>query len=154
MRKFAKFMCLAGLIPMLAACEDQYNYDYLITHPAVMRKKMDACATMSKLASNVEKQRCQIVMNASTKFMAIVAEQQTDAEKFGVRILATETAYADAKAKVKQLESDLAVAKAKPVDAAALHKMEEDLAAAKKDSKEKGLEVKTLLAVVGVSTPN
>lgn len=155
MRKFIKLMCLAGLVSILTACEDQDNYQYLITHPTVMKKKMAACATLSKMASNVEKQRCEIVTNASTKFMAVVAEQQTDAEKFGVRVLTTETAYANAKAKVKQLEADLAQAKAAPTaDVAAIHKLEEDLAAAKKDSDDKREEVRMLLAVVGVSTPN
>lgn len=155
MRKFIKLICLAGLASLLTACDDQDNYQYLITHPAVMKKKMAACATMSKTASNIEKQRCEIVTNASTKFMAVVAEQQTDAEKFGVRVLMAETAYSNAKAKMKQLEADLAAAKAAPTtDVAAIHKMEEDLAAAKKDSDDKRQEVRMLLAVVGVSTPN
>lgn len=154
MRKFIKFMCLTGLILLLTACEDPYNHQYLITHPAVMKKKMAACATLSKTASNIEKQRCAIVTNASTTFMAVVAEQQTDAEKFGIRVLTAETAYFNAKVSVKQLETDLTKAKELATDIAAIHKLEEELVAAKKDCADKRAEVKMLLAVVGVSTPN
>ncbi len=154
MHKLIKMACLVGLASLLTACEDQYNYQYLITHPEVMKKKMAACEVMSKSASNLEKQRCQLVTSASTKFYAIVAEQQTDAEKFGVRVLTAETDYANAKIKVKQLEADLAKARANPGDVTAMHKLEEDLAAAKKDSDSKREEVRMLLAVMGVSTPN
>jgi hypothetical protein len=156
MQKIIKLMSVAGLVCALTACgEDQNNYQYLVTHPAVMKKKMDACAVMTKTASNVEKQHCEIVLNASTKFMAVVAEQQTDAEKFGVRVLNAQTTYANTKAKVKQLENDITKAKAAGTpDIAALHKLEADLVTAKNDCDAQRLEVRMLLAVVGVSTPN
>jgi hypothetical protein len=154
MHKYIKLACLAGLVFTLSGCEDQNNYQYLVTHPAVLKKRMEACTAASKSASNEEKQRCAIVVNASTKFMTVVAEQQIDAEKFGVRILTAESDYAVAKAKVAQLQVDLNTLKSGQGTAAQIHAAEETLAAAKKDANDKRFEVKMLLSVVGVSTPN
>lgn len=154
MLKILKCAILIGLTASLYGCKDDNSYEYLVTHPAVMKKKMDACARESKMATNAEKQRCEIVINASTKFMAIVAEQQTDAEAFGVRVLNAETAYANAKVEVARLKSDLAKEQAHPTDMTALHKLEEDLNVAEKACHDKRQEVSQLLAVVGVGTPD
>lgn len=154
MLKLLKVMCLAGLVSMLTACEDRYNYQYLITHPAIMKKEMDACDVMGMTASNVEKERCAIVTHANATFMGVVVEQKINAEKFGVRVLTAETDYANARIKVKQLEADLANAKTNSGDTTSMHKLEEDLAAAIKDCEDKRQEVRMLLAVMGVSTPN
>jgi hypothetical protein len=154
MSRYSKILCVISSAALLAGCQDKNDYQYLVAHPDYLKKRMVACDTVNKTGTNIQKQQCQIVMNAGTQFMATVAQQQTDPEQFGIRILKAESDYMQLKTNAALLTKQLDALHKNNGPAADIHATEAKLELANKACRDKQLEIRLLMAVVGVSTPN
>ena len=115
------------------------SYGYLMQHPACLKREVERCKEM------MEAQQCAEVRRASADFTTILNEQQMDPEKFGKKMLAAEYQLAQVKHEWQQAR---AVYRAER-NSDTKQRME----SARKVYLEKKEEVRALLAVIGVQSP-
>lgn len=105
------------------ACQEKHNYDYFMKHPKELKEAVEKCQT----STNPENDNyCQIVGRAAQDFDTLLTEQQSNPERFGQRILDQEIACS---------------------------KMREDKSVTANQVTETCDQIETLLAVVGLSSP-
>ena len=110
------------LLLMLLGCSHELTQSYLMQHPKVLQQAVADCEAMEG-KSQAQLKQCDAVLYAAASFTSLLNDQQADPKRFGQRVMDAETAY------VRACEA--------------------------KDTKasiERGEEVATLLAVVGVSS--
>lgn len=147
-----KFLILTLSAFMLTGCNNEMSYNYLMQHPQVLRHEVTDCQS-AEAKTQREISQCEIVMYAAANFNALVDEQQSDPEKFGQRIMDAEVAYIKLKADVTLAQESVATLKAKNASGKDLQTAQAALDKAQKDMKSKKEELKTLLAVMGINTP-
>src|SRR5581483_8444278 len=88
---FCRVILALFLTLALFGCEQRpTTLNDLLKRPLLVKEKAATCrASLTKTAE--QEAQCLLVMEAATKIMAIIVEQQTDPEKFGEGILQNET---------------------------------------------------------------
>jgi hypothetical protein len=135
MRVFALIsLCLI----MLTGCQEKKNYGYWMQHPAQIQRELERCHA-------TEAPQCAEVRRAASDFTALLREQQMDPEKFGQKVLTAEYQLAQLKHEWQQAKAVYRVER----NSDTLQKME----SAQKAYWGKKEEVRILLAVIGVTSP-
>lgn len=149
-----KFFMLWLTTIIIAGCNDKASLQDILDHPALLKKEMARCQSSVSRLSSAEQQWCQVVLAAGSRFMGMVADRETDPEKFGVRIITAEENYAAAKNQLVIQQQKVTELQTKQASATELQKAQDQLVLAQKNYREKQQEVKLLLAVIGTSAPN
>ena len=147
-----KFIILAILFPILTGCREELNYTYLMQHPVTLKEEVMRCESNGG-KSTPGGPTCDLVMRAANDFTSIISEQQENPEKFGQRILDAETDCVKAKDNVDDVRQSLVTLKNKHASATELQPVQEKLDQTAKIYQEKKDEVKVLLAVAGLNSP-
>ena len=146
---------LAGLTIasfILSGCNENMTYEYLMENPQVLKHEVLDCQSSTE-KSQREISQCEIVMYAASNFNALVTEQQSDPEKFGQRIMETETTVATIKASKIRAEQMLATLKGKKASPAEMKSAQVAVDGFTKALRDKKTELKILLAVMGLNSP-
>lgn len=144
---------LVMLLPIaLAGCQEKMTSTYLMQHPDELKQAITDCQAMNEKTKEQASQ-CETVMYAAANMLSIVNEQQENPEKFGQRIMETEGTYVKATDELREDQRALADLQAKKVSPAELTAAEDKMEKAKKAVDEKRDEVKVMLAVLGLSSP-
>ena len=85
-----KIIIILTLIFSLASCQQKQTYDYLTQHPILLKQEVDRCQAISEKTE--EDDQCETVMRAANKVMSVMREEEADPEKFGLTVMATQTA--------------------------------------------------------------
>ncbi len=80
---------------VLAGCRENMPSDYLMRHPAVLKREIERCHA-DETKTREMASHCEIVMSAAERFIELLKEQQGEPEKFGVRIMEAQAACAKA----------------------------------------------------------
>ena len=153
MKSMLKLIFTGLLVSLLAGCQSrELSYDYLMLHPDVLKQQIEQCQS-SPAKSSDESHRCEIVMSAGQRFVAILNEQENDPEAFGTKIM---NAQLDAtKAQLADESAHQALLKLQQDHASEADLVKANLAeqTAHKTFLEKRHDVAILLAVIGVNSP-
>jgi len=84
--KFIRLMALIFVPLVLAGCNEEVTYSYLIQHPSFLQKEAARCQSYDTLTKNQEAY-CEMVDRAVRDVISLINEQQEDPEGFGQRIL-------------------------------------------------------------------
>lgn len=153
MRKFSHIVVVSVLVLLVSACKSEnHTYQYLVTHPRVLEKEFNRCQTLLQKTQEQEDQ-CKIVSNAVQMVTDTISSQRHDPEKFGLRILVAEIALNDYKGKLTHAEEKLTALKEKASSESAIKKAQEEVQGLTQAYNDKRDEVKMLLAIMGMSTP-
>ena len=147
-----KFIVVFSMFAMLVGCQEKVNYTYLMEHPAFLKDEVMRCESSGGKVSS-DAPSCDLVMRAANDFTNLINEQQEDPEKFGQRILDAESTYVKAKINLKEEKKSLSLLKDKKGESAEQKIAQEKLEKAEKDYQEKRTDVKILLAVVSLNSP-
>lgn len=123
MTKLLKLLLSLSFALLLTSCQRDMSSDYLMRHPDVLKQEIERCHANETKTREVAS-RCEVVMSAAERFIKLLNEQQSNPEKFGVRIMEAQAACA------KSILTSTST-----IDTAACH------------------DVKILLAVIGVNSP-
>lgn len=139
----------------LGGCNNEaLTYDYLMQHPAVLQKEIGRCEAMSfRERSNAQNAQCKIVADASNKMTELVTDQHNDPQEFGQRILDLQMASALTKQELVNAQTQLDALKAKHASEQEIDAQQKMLLEIQKAHADQDLQVKTLLAVVGIESP-
>jgi predicted membrane protein len=151
-RVFALSATLFILISALVGCKQELTYSYLMKHPNVLKQEVAECQSIDE-KSNENIKQCQITMNAAADLILIINEQQDDPEKFGQKILDSEIAAAKAKEKMYNAQQVLNRLKSENSPEAEIKAAQNELHQAREDYKQRRENVKVLLAVVSMNSP-
>lgn len=150
------FFVLASIV--LVGCEKEITYEYLMTHPKFLLYQLSVCEkNLSLQGGDNEKNlasQCQVVMKARENFLLIAREQQQDPEAFGKKILQTEFDLANIKNQLLQAKQNEMLLKSKPqTPARELQDAQTSVNKITMRYQQKQFELKILLAVVGLNSP-
>jgi len=141
------------LLPiLLTGCKENLTYPYLMQHPQVLKNAVENCQA-TKEKSKEEASQCEIVMNAATNLMSVMNEMQENPEQFGQRVMDAENAYVKAKNELYLAQQELADLQKKQATPAGLKAAQDKIDNAKKGYEGKREEVKVMLAVIGINSP-
>lgn len=145
---FIRSMFLISVINILFGCSSSHDYNYLVQHPAVLSTELARCRAQITDALP----RCQVILNAAQYVGDIENDMQRDPQRFGEKILLLQTHLADLHTKIGALEQKL------QSTSSSLHEQQRkdvtvQLTDAKKAYVEQRLELKVMLAIVGLNTP-
>ena len=149
MKKIFFSLCMFST---LVGCNKEFTYSYLLEHPAVVKHEIEYCQGLAEKTDDQEKQ-CALAMQAATEIMSMLNEEQLSPEKFGQRILDTEIAYGNARKTRQASQRLVATLKNKQATATELQAAQDKLDQATKVYAEQHMQMKILLAVVGVNSP-
>jgi chromosome segregation ATPase len=152
MSKMKKFFFTMVMFSALAGCNEAFTYSYLMEHPAVVKREMERCQGLDEKSAEQVNQ-CALVLQAATDLMSILNEQQMDPENFGQRIMDSELAYTKAYDTLREAQQGVDTLKNKNASAAELQVSQDKVNKAMKSYEETRKEMKVLLAVVGVNSP-
>jgi hypothetical protein len=143
-----KFILILVMLIGLTACEKKLTYSYLISHPQELKAEMDRCQT-----SDNNDQRCEIVLYAAANLTAIIRDQQANPEKFGQRVMDTQVQCLADKKALQTAKANLAALQKQQASAAEITSAQTEVAKAQQRFKDKREEVRMLLAVLGLGSP-
>lgn len=143
---------LVSLTIALVGCNEKLTYSYLIEHSNVLKQKVADCQSIDEKSSE-DISQCQIVMSAAADLIIIINEQQDDPEKFGQKILNAESDWVKAKEKLHDTQQILSTLETKKASSVELQAAQRNLDQAKEAYKFKHDQVKVLLSVVGMNSP-
>jgi len=150
---FQKIFLVILLPTALVGCTEKITYTYLMQHPNQLKQAIVTCQAKNERTKDQASQ-CEMVMYAAANMLAIISQQQEEPEKFGQRLMDAEVAYVKATDELQVAQealADLQNKKASPTDlTAATDKMDK----ARKTVEEKNEEIKVMLAVLGLSSPD
>lgn len=69
---------------LLAGCQQENTYQYFMTHPKVLQKKLTACE------NTAESKECAVVSRAGNDFSKLADEQLNDSDLFGQQLIKAE----------------------------------------------------------------
>jgi hypothetical protein len=153
-RGLQKWLFLVLLLLVMTGCEQKRSYSYYMQHPGALREAVGRCQSSALPKSTDQAAACEIALYAASNVMSLLREQQTDPEAFGQRILDAEAACIRLKASVKRAERSLHEARSGNVSMAEIRAAQDDLYKAQQAWNKQLQEVKALLAVVGMSSPD
>lgn len=152
MHKFLKNQTLVLLMSMLAGCNETHTYSYLMQHPAVLKDEFTQCqASIQKTKEQAA--QCEIVLNAAANMMTMMNEQQQDPEKFGQRVMDAEAEYVKSKADLSVAQQEVDNLRNGKAPAAEIAAAQAKLDKLKLQNDELQQEIKTMLAVLGMNSP-
>lgn len=140
------------MISALTGCKDKISDTYLKEHPAFLIQEVDRCQAMQS-KTEAQSAQCDIIMNAAVSLKPIVDEQQSEPEKFGQRVLDAEMAYAKMKVDLNAASQAVQSLRAKNASSVEIQTAQAKLDEMKKQTADKRQELRVLLAVVGLSSP-
>jgi len=152
MFKFYGVILLAAGSFFLTGCQQEKNYDYLISHPDALKQEIEYCQNLSDQTQDKVKY-CQMVQQADTNFVALVNEWQADQEAFGEKIMLAEADAVKAQMGVKTAQVELNELQKKTADAESIKVTQDKLNLAVKDQQEKQSQVEAMLGVLSLTTP-
>lgn len=146
------FILIMMMLLMLTGCKETYNYSYLMRHPWALKKEIDRCQA-DGLLSVRKVEYCKIVMYAGENMLSILKQQQENPEKFGERILTIETEVAKAKVTLNDAQNVYDALKEKHAADDAVKEAKEKRDRLKKTYEDQYQEMKVMLTVIGINTP-
>lgn len=144
---FSFFLLLA-----LSGCNEKITYSYLMEHPLYVKQEVGRCQTIDH-KSSADKAHCEMVMVAATALMSMINEEQENPEKFGQKVMETELAYTKAKEQQAQAIQLFQELKARNASSTEVLSAQEKLNQAEKTCQDLHQKIKTLLAVLGMGSP-
>ncbi len=137
----------------LIGCKDKLTYPYLMQHPLELKQAITKCQSTNE-KSKEQAAQCEIVTYAAVNMMSIISEQQDNPEKFGQRIMDVESAYVKASDELHVAQQALDdFQQRKQTTATEIKAAQGKVENAKKTYDEKREEMKILLAVIGLNSP-
>jgi LAS superfamily LD-carboxypeptidase LdcB len=140
------------LLFLLTGCKEKQSYTYYLQHPLVLKQAVSDCQS-SNAKTKEQEEQCDIVMSAANKILELINEQQSHPEEFGQRILDEQRQHAKLKEQAVKAKAVLASLKQKPASSVELRAAQDDLYKARKACYEQAQQIKILLAVLGLSSP-
>lgn len=147
-----KILVIIAIVSALSACNEKLTYSYLMEHPNELKQEVVRCQLMEEKTRDQAAQ-CETVMNAAENIAAIRDAQQQDPEKFGQKILDTEFTSVKAQEEMFAARQSLDALKIKNGSLSELKAAQDKLDQAQKVYQDKSEEVKVLLAVAGMNSP-
>jgi LAS superfamily LD-carboxypeptidase LdcB len=153
MHYLSKLIPVAMLAVLLIGCEkEELNYAYLMRHPFALEKEYNRCQSL-RLTDPEQQTQCKMVNEAAKQIAEIMSQQRNHPEMFGQRILLAETKTSDLTAQLAVEKNNLAELKSKAGSAEQIKVQQSKINDIQKDLTAEQSEVKILLAVMGLSTP-
>jgi len=153
MTKASRTFALFLLAPALFACSnEERNYAWYMQHPLELRQEITKC--QSRFSQNNSQTKCEMIMHAALNMTAIVNQQQTQPEKFGQRVLDAEERLGQLKLLVISAQQAVTELKNKNASPAELKVAVDDVEKAKKACNNQREEIRILLAVLGMGSPD
>ncbi|VVC76239.1 hypothetical protein AQUSIP_15450 [Aquicella siphonis] len=138
---------------LLAGCKDKASYSYYMQHPAALKAAVTSCQSeYNKTADRAAE--CEIVLFAAENMISLINEQQENPEKFGQRILTAQMDYMVLKQRAAEADQSYQQLKNTHAPDARLRTAKDDLYKAKKACADKLEQIRILLAVVGMGSPD
>lgn len=147
-----RFFILVLFSILLIGCNEKQSYSYYMRHPLELKQEITECQSILEKTKE-QAAKCEMVMYAAMNITALINQQQQDPEKFGQRILDAQENFAKLKQAEEQARGILDGLKIKNASPTELRMAQDDLYKAKKASADQLQEVKVMLAVVGLGSP-
>jgi len=154
---FNRIWIVVCAVFLLTSCEQNRNYQYLLTHPSALKKEVERC---DKLAENQkdtispdDKKHCELVMYTAANMISVLNEQQDDPQKFGEKIMAAQLAIGKTKELIQSLKQTLDQINITKIDPDKRKLIEKQLADAEDLYRKQIEEIKLFLAVMSLSSP-
>lgn len=147
-----KFLLIVSAALMLTGCEDKLSYSYLISHPIKLKAAVEKCQSMTTKTEEQSTQ-CEVVMFAATNFMSVLSDEQNNPQQFGQRIMQSEINNVAAEQQVISAQKALDDLRQQKAPDANIKVAQEKLITAKKNYQEKRDELKLLMGVAGLNSP-
>lgn len=147
-----KYFIIGCMALGLTACNEQPGYNYLVQHPIVLKQKIDECQSAAN-QNQPQSSECEIVFYAAANFISVQDEAMTHPEQLGQRVLDVESLYVKDKMvflTAKQVLDGLQGRNAPDKD---IQTAKYNLTKAQKDYEDKDQEMRFLLAVIGLNSP-
>jgi hypothetical protein len=153
MIKCEKVFPILSVICFIVGCQQEnVSYSYLLQHPKVLQVEYDRCLSQSTKTFEQQEQ-CKVVNNAAKTITDMLAKQRAEPEKFGFQVLEAESSVQNWHDKILSLSDELAKLKATAASNDQISKVQSKLTEANNAYQAKQQEVATLLAVIGLSSP-
>jgi len=137
---------------LLGCGQEEKNHDYYMLHPLELKQEAQNChPDILEMPQSTAK--CKMLVRAMFRMTGIVAEQQTDPEAFGQRVMDAESRLGMLEINVISAREELDHLRSKNVSPAELKLAEDNLSKAKKASDHQQQEIRVLLAVIGMNSP-
>lgn len=147
--KVAIVLCAA---PFLLACKDKQSYSYLTQHPIALKEAFDHCQEMETRTPE-DNTQCEVVMKAAAALTVVIDSMQSDPQKFGQSIMAEQLNAAKLNDERMNAERTVADLKAKNAPAADIAAAQTKLTSLQEQYDKKQEDLKVMLAVVGMNSP-
>jgi hypothetical protein len=136
----------------LFGCNPEITSDYLLENLNVLKQEVKYCDNFTDASMTAaQKIQCDIVMSTANNIVQLSNKQQADPQKFGIYVLSAEAEFSHAKVELLSAEKNIQQIKAS--DTAAFHSAQQKLIAAQEDYKKRQQEMKLLMAVLGIGSP-
>jgi len=137
---------------LLSGCNKEFSYTYLIQHPDVLSQEYADC--QSAAAKSPERvAQCEMVNNAVSNMKTVIDQAQEDPQQFGQLILDKEAACVQTKDALQQAQQSAASLKAKNASAVEIAAAEQKVSVIEQQYRKQHDEVKLMLAVLGLNSP-
>lgn len=133
----------------LTGCNEKLTYEYLVQHPMVLKAEVERCQS----GEQPNQADCPVIMNAATNFAAMYNDRQQQPEKFGERLLALQLELTQFKNKYMAARKNLSDLKAKQAAQNDIQAAQVEVVAAEKAYLDQRTEVRMMLAVIGIDSP-
>lgn len=150
---FSPVIFILFLPLLLNGCRDKKTYSYYMQHPAALSGAIARCQSEPEKTGD-KAAECEIVMFAAENMISLINEQQDNPEKFGQRILDAQMAYSTLKQQADEASQSYQRLQMAHASDAQLRIAKDDLYKANKTCADKLEQIKTMLAVVGMGSPD
>lgn len=139
-------------ITLFGCQEANYTHDYLIQHPLLLKDEIEYCQSLMN-KTPAQTKRCDLATTATATLMVLISERQQDPERFGQRVIDAEISYVKAKQDHQAARQVLDILVAKKATNNELEIAKTKVIETKQLYQAKRNEIKALLAVIGMSSP-
>ncbi len=136
---------------VLVGCQEDLTYSFLMQHPNALKKAVADCQEVNN--SPEQSKQCEIVMFAAANMMSILNDQQANPEQFGQRVMDAEFACVKAKQELVAAQLALVDLQAKHASSADIKTAQDKVDQAKKTLDTQREQVKDMLAILGINSP-
>lgn len=147
--KLAFGIVLSALV--LNGCQRNITYSYLMQHPNFLQQESLRCSITEQVVKE-DAEYCKLVERAATDLMSVATSQQSEPEKFGMRIMEVEAEYVNVSFTMNKARQAIHQAKQNR-DKLALLAAETRFEQARKHRNEKEEELAILFAVLRAHSP-
>lgn len=143
------FVCLSlGL----TACDKELSYSQLLKNPAMLKKELTRCQN-TEGQTQAPTQRCIIVSKAAITLLSLIKQMEKNPESFGQKVLNQEAECVKAKIKLQEAEKNIQALKKTNASKESLTEAEQKKKEAETFYWQQREQVKILLAVLGLTSP-